>query len=371
MLERVVHQVLLGYLGRYVKDFSKDQVKVTLWNIEVELKDIDLILEAFDYLQLPFALKQGRVGRLSIKVPWNLIGGEPILIALENVFFSVSQRDDHEWRMDAVETRELAGKKAKLAAAELAKLSRRVCDNKGGWSFIPFVTAKVLENIQVSIRNFHVLYSDMQSDSEQFMFGLRFSSLTMLKQNPIGLRMGQVSKIVEIEGLEIYCSISKEAANVLSLNQVEDSKPWCNSHFVGDKSDHILEPVNVSLSLLVNRSGKLNDLPQYSISAKITCLVVSLNEIQLQQILILSDYLSTSQLREKYGRYRPWYCPLSRKEDGWQKLWWHYAQESILSDVREKLKKTSWRYLGQRLSNRRKYVNLYKTKLEFLQQDQK
>ncbi|KAK6259268.1 hypothetical protein SCA6_013742 [Theobroma cacao] len=370
MLERVVHQVLLGYLGRYVKDFSKDQVKVTLWNIEVELKDIDLILEAFDYLQLPFALKQGRVGRLSIKVPWNLIGGEPILIALENVFFSVSQRDDHEWRMDAVETRELAGKKAKLAAAELAKLSRRVCDNKGGWSFIPFVTAKVLENIQVSIRNFHVLYSDMQSDSEQFMFGLRFSSLTMLKQNPIGLRMGQVSKIVEIEGLEIYCSISKEAANVLSLNQVEDSKPWCNSHFVGDKSDHILEPVNVSLSLLVNRSGKLNDLPQYSISAKITCLVVSLNEIQLQQILILSDYLSTSQLREKYGRYRPWYCPLSRREDGWQKLWWHYAQESILSDVREKLKKTSWRYLGQRLSNRRKYVNLYKTKLEFLQQDQ-
>lgn len=29
--------------------------------------------------------------------------------------------------MDAIERRELAGKKAKLAAAELAKLSRRVC----------------------------------------------------------------------------------------------------------------------------------------------------------------------------------------------------------------------------------------------------
>ncbi|XP_022765514.1 uncharacterized protein LOC111310374 isoform X3 [Durio zibethinus] len=370
MLEGVLHQVLLGYLGRYVKDFSRDQVKVTLWNIEVELKDIDLILEAFDYLQLPFGLKQGRVGRLSIKVPWNLIGGEPILIALENVCFSVSPRDDREWRMDAVETRELAGKKAKLAAAELAKLSRRVCDNKGGWSFIPFVTAKVLENIQVSVRNFHVLYSDMQSNSEQVMFGLRFSSLTMLKQNPLGLRTGQVSKIVEVEGLEIYCSKSKEAANILSLNNVEDSEPWFNSHFVGDKSEHMLEPFNVSLSLLVNRSGKLDDLPQYSISAKITCLVVSLNEIQLQQILILSDYLSTSQLREKYGRYRPWSCPLLRKEDGWQRLWWHYAQESILSDVRKKLKKNSWRYLGQRLSNRRKYVNLYKTKLEFLRQDQ-
>ncbi|XVE86346.1 hypothetical protein DITRI_Ditri18aG0027900 [Diplodiscus trichospermus] len=370
MLEGVVHQVLLGYLGRYVKNFSRDQVKVTLWNIEVELKDIDLILEAFDYLQLPFALKQGRVGRLSIKVPWNLIGGEPIVIALENVFFSVSRRDDHEWRMDAVEARELAGKKAKLAAAELAKLSRRVCNNRGGWSFIPFVTAKVLETIQVSITNFHVLYNDMQSNSEKVTFGLRFSSLTMSKQNPVWLRTGQVSKIVEVKGLEIYCSISKEPPNALSLSNAKDSKPWFNSHFVRDKSEHVLEPVDVSLSLLVNRSGKLNDLPQYSISAKITCLVVSLNEIQLQQILILSDYLCTSQLREKYGRYRPWSCPLSRKEDGWQRLWWHYAQESVLSDVREKLKKTSWRYLGQRLSCRRKYVYLYKTKLEFLRQDQ-
>lgn len=59
MLEGVVHQLLLGYLGRYVKDFSKDQVKVTLWSIEVELSNIELILEAFDYLQLPFALREG------------------------------------------------------------------------------------------------------------------------------------------------------------------------------------------------------------------------------------------------------------------------------------------------------------------------
>ncbi|KAA3454588.1 E3 ubiquitin-protein ligase UPL6-like [Gossypium australe] len=51
------------------------------------------------------------------------------------------------WRMDAIETRELAGKKAKLAVAELAKLSRRVCDNKEGWSFIPFVTTK-LDNVK-------------------------------------------------------------------------------------------------------------------------------------------------------------------------------------------------------------------------------
>jgi hypothetical protein len=51
----------------------------------------------------------------------------------------------------------------------------------------------------------------------------------------------------------------------------------------------------------------------------------------------------------RYGRFRPWHCPLARKYDGWQITWWHYAQEAVLSDVRKKLKKTSWKYFGDRL----------------------
>lgn len=31
MFERVVSQVILGYLGRYFKDIQKHQLKITLW----------------------------------------------------------------------------------------------------------------------------------------------------------------------------------------------------------------------------------------------------------------------------------------------------------------------------------------------------
>ncbi|KAL5806155.1 hypothetical protein ACOSQ4_028888 [Xanthoceras sorbifolium] len=375
MFEGLVRQLLLGYLGRYVKDIQKEQLKITLWNEEVLLENVDLILEAFDYLQLPFALKQGRVGRLSIRIPWKKLGWDPLIIILEDVFVSASQRDDQEWSLDAVERREFAGKKAKLAAAELAKLSRRVCDNQAGQSFISYITAKVIDSIQVSIRNFHVLYSNTQLDSAQIMFSLKFSSLIIMKQNLVGsysgkARGGQVNKIVEIKDLEICCCTFQSDVNMLSLDNV-DSKFWSNARGEGNKFDHILKPFNVSVSLMINRSGKLDDdLPQYSIDTELTRLVLSLDEVQLQEIFILLDYLSTSRLREKYGRYRPRYSPLSKKPDGWQKLWWQYAQQSVLSDVRKKLKKTSWRYLGLRLSYRRKYVNLYKTKLDCLQQDQ-
>ncbi|KAK5825760.1 hypothetical protein PVK06_020625 [Gossypium arboreum] len=77
----------------------------------------------------------------------------------------------------------------------------------------------------------------------------------MTGRNFDGLRMGQVSKVVEVKGLEIYCSICKDAANDLSLSNTGGSESWFNSHSVGDKSEHIVEPFNVSLSLLVLTSS--------------------------------------------------------------------------------------------------------------------
>ncbi|XP_043804866.1 vacuolar protein sorting-associated protein 13A-like [Manihot esculenta] len=158
---------------------------------EVLLENVELIPEAFDYLQLPFAIKRGRVGKLSIKISWKKLGWDhPIIIALEDVFICASQRDDHEWSVEAVERREFAGKKAKLAAAELAKLSRLVCDNQTGKYLIHYreghiIAVTVLDSIQLSIRNFHIQYSEIRLDSSQVLFGLKFSSLA-IKQNLAG-----------------------------------------------------------------------------------------------------------------------------------------------------------------------------------------
>ncbi|GAB2284275.1 hypothetical protein Dimus_018738, partial [Dionaea muscipula] len=183
MLEGLVSQLLLGYLGQYIKDFQKEQIKVTVWNEEVLLTNVELMLEAFEYLQLPFSLKQGRVGRLRIKIPWKKLGWDPIIIALEDVYIFAGQRGDHEWSADVVERREWAGKKAKLVAAELAKLSRRVCDNQSGQTFISHIAGKIMKNIEVSIRNVHVLYYEGQDHLMQAAIGLRFSSLTIVNES--------------------------------------------------------------------------------------------------------------------------------------------------------------------------------------------
>ncbi|KAL8217291.1 hypothetical protein R6Q57_024128 [Mikania cordata] len=389
MFEGLVRQLILGYLGQYIKDIHREQLKITLWNEEVLLENVELILEAFDYLELPFALKQGRVGRLSIRIPWKKLGWDPIIIVLEDILVCASQREDEEasiyyiisfqymsiWGIDDVERREFAGKKAKLATAELAKLSQRVCDNQTGKSFISYITAKIIDGIQVTIRNIHIVYGDVSNDKAQSIFGLKLTSLTAMKQNITGLssgkvRIGQVNKLIEIQGLEIYCRTFHGCAKDLYTDIGEDSMSMVAASSQSDEHIHLLAPVDVSASLSVNRSGRLeNNAAQYSIDVELSGLVLSLNEDQLQQILYLYDYLCTCRLREKYGRFRPWGSPLSERPTGWQIKWWHYAQQSVLSDVRKRLRKTSWKYLGERVGRKRQYVKLYKLKLECLRKE--
>ncbi|KAK9923904.1 hypothetical protein M0R45_032301 [Rubus argutus] len=303
MFEGVVHQVLQGFLGRYVKDIHKHQLKITIWNEEVFLENAELSIEAFDYLQLPFALKEGRIGKISIKIPWKKLGWNPLVISLENVFLCASQRDDEEWSLDEVEKREFDGKKAKLAAAELAKLSKRVCENQAGFRSI--ITAKVLDSIQVLIKDFHILYHDKLSDPACNIFGLKFSNLRTMKQNPFGSvgrgRGAQVNKTVEIMGLEFYCGTFDGVVDLMTMDN--DCK----------KYNSILSPCDVSMSLSVNISGELDSKnPLNSVTAEVTGLVMSIDEVQLQQILILWDYLCTCEMRNKYEHYRPWYSPLSK-----------------------------------------------------------
>ncbi|XP_012848280.1 PREDICTED: putative vacuolar protein sorting-associated protein 13B [Erythranthe guttata] len=389
MFEGLVRQLILGYLGQYIKDIQKEQLKITLWNEEVLLENVELILEAFDYLRLPFAFKQGRVGKLSIKIPWKKLGWDPIIIILEEVYICVSQRDDTEWCMDAVERREYASKKAQLAAAELAKLSRRVCDNQTGKSFISYITAKILDSIQVSIRNVHVLYRDTLSAKvrfhpyKQFLFPVHLPCLfccyfnfsymyifVMFRSSSAKLRGGQVNKLIEVQNLELYYD-TFEKTDDSNTENVVGYKNMGRELLKEDNYSSLLAPLNVSVSLSVNRSGKLlNDAPQYNMDVELARVTTLMDEVQLQQILSLCDYMSLSRLREKYGRYRPWWSPIGKRMKGWQKLWWHYAQKSVLSDVRRSLRKTSWKYLGERLNSRRKYVNLYKAKLKCLRHDQ-
>lgn len=351
-------QVLAGLLGRYVKGIQKEQLKIGIWNEEVLLENVELILEAFDYLQLPFALKTGRIGKLSIRIPWKKLGWDPIIIVIEDVFVCACPREDSEWRSGSLDKRELAGKLAKLNAIELAKFSRRVTDNQTGQSLLSYMSAKILDNIQVSIRNVHIIYVDSHKDQGNFIFGLEFNSLsiqtdTQKQSFAMSLmarsRQDEVNKKIDISNVGIYCHQLEEQRDLYDVGALTEAQSSFSLGLAHRRDDYLINPFSVSVSVLANNSVKRDGAPQYDMTAELTKLVLSIDVIQLQQILDLIDHFTICALRTKYGRYRPPQSFLSKRHKGWRIRWWHYAQDSIIADVRKRLRKTSWRFLGQRL----------------------
>ena len=67
------------------------------------------------------------------------------------------------------------------------------------------------------------------------------------------LRGGQVNKIVEIQGLEVYCSTFHRTLDLMKVDITGHSKLWSNASLEGNEGVHILAPVDVSMSLLVRK----------------------------------------------------------------------------------------------------------------------
>ncbi|GBG69822.1 hypothetical protein CBR_g4651 [Chara braunii] len=126
MFEGLVYQALVNYLGQYVKGIPREQLRVGLWSGVVLLENVEIQTEAFDYLQLPFAIREGSIGKLQLQVPWKKLGWEPLIVTLKDVVLCAGPWDDSEWGAEPAARRAQAAKRAQLVAAEMIKLSRRV-----------------------------------------------------------------------------------------------------------------------------------------------------------------------------------------------------------------------------------------------------
>lgn len=62
------------------------------------LENVRLKPEALDYLQLPVAVREGRIGRLKLQLPFGRWRGGPLVIELSDVMLCAAAREEAEVR---------------------------------------------------------------------------------------------------------------------------------------------------------------------------------------------------------------------------------------------------------------------------------
>lgn len=68
MFERWVASLLNQQLGKYLHGLDGESLRISVWNGNVELRNLSLRADALQELDLPITVKSGLLGKLKLKV---------------------------------------------------------------------------------------------------------------------------------------------------------------------------------------------------------------------------------------------------------------------------------------------------------------
>jgi hypothetical protein len=176
--------LLKKFLGSFVEDGDaiKEKVQLGAWSGLIVLENLRLKSSLLSLVDIPISLAYGYIGRFELRIPWGNLGVEPVLVVIDKVYVVIEPK--YEWNPGAADRREQAMKQAKLAAAELFANKRLAVNTEGqsygdyakSWLMTSFIN-KIIDNIQVTVREVHVRYEDQQSCQSNFCVGITLESL--------------------------------------------------------------------------------------------------------------------------------------------------------------------------------------------------
>jgi hypothetical protein len=97
MLERLISSVLNRTLGTFIENLDAEQLKISIWNSNVKLENLQIKPTIFDSMPVPFTLHYGKVGKIFIDIPILTINTSPLKIEISDVFVFIKPKHFNIW----------------------------------------------------------------------------------------------------------------------------------------------------------------------------------------------------------------------------------------------------------------------------------
>lgn len=386
MLEGLVANLLNRFLGMYVKNFDPKQLNVGIWSGDVKLRNLELRKEALDQLHLPINVVEGRLGELTLSIPWSNLRGKPVKVNIEDVYLLAAPKMEDNYDAEEEEKRSVAVKLEKLESAELLKernsegLSQE--EQKKQESFTSSLVTAIVDNLQVSVRNVHIRYEDaIATPGHPFAIGLTLKEMSAVSTDEnwqpafIKSSAGTTHKLAVLDKLAMYWNsdaklfgtgkgddTGAEAQNIEPEDMVKRFRDAIDDP---DNSQYLLKPVSGRAGIEMDKSGKID---RAKIKARLLFqeLGFIIDEDQYRDALMLVDLMHYFIRHQEYKKYQPKKSP---KED--PKAWLKFAGDAVLNKIHDRNKKWSWEYFKERRDMRLRYIELFKKKKKDQQFDEK
>lgn len=311
----------------------------------------------------------GHVGQLVLQIPWSNLKNKPVKVVIEDVFLLAAPKDDTEYDEEEEERRAQALKRDRLENLEMieqaqpSELSQD--DIKKNQSFTESLVTKVVDNLQVTIKNIHIRYEDHGSiPNHPFSVGIMLGELSAVSTdddwNPIFIQETTpiTKKLATLNSLAVYWNTDSkllDAEDPELLAHLKGMIPTGADASTDDSHEYILRPVSGVGRLTLNKQGSTAYSPKTKAQLIFDDLGFVFDSDQYRDMLWAADLFRLYMKSKEYKKYRP---KVSVKED--PRAWLKYAATVVKEKVHEKHVVWSWEFLKSRIDQRRQYIDLYK-----------
>lgn len=380
MLESIAANILNRILGSYVENLDPAQLNVGIWSGDVKLKNLRLRKDCLDSLELPIEVKFGVLGQLVLVVPWSSLKNKPVKIIIEDCFLLCTSKDPMEMTYEEILEKELRAKLSKLAEYELSEQAQiAIVDsnetggdtNASSESFKQSLITKIIDNLQITIKNIHIRYEDTNAifGNTPYSLGLTLSEVSAVstdaewKPSFIEISQSITHKLLTLDSLCCYWD-----NNNLSLQRNEYEKQFeqfVESFTVSTDAkrsrvshDYILKPVTGTGRLSFNKLGATEETPKIDFQVIFEEFGVIVDDLTYLNFLHTLSCLRFSKAGLKYREKRPAFSVSHNP-----RKWFLYVAECVLQEYRDRNDMWKWSRIKQSCNERREYMELWIMKL--------
>ncbi len=279
--------LLNDYLGAFIEGLDSSQLSLRVWSGKVHLTNLTVKPTALDHLQLPVTVAFGRVDDLRLEANWRSLGSQPVRVELSGVHIRLQPRTAFDVDEAAVCARQLASKLSSLSAVHEFRLqaeSEAAKSSSSTTSYMRRLTATIVDNVQLSVRDIHVTYTAADGG---VTLGVGLEELSAYTTDSEWRRgffaSSDVSyRLASMSSLFVYLDDSSGA-----------SKQRATLDVLHDRSTRfLLSPVSGSMQMSINKDESAS--PRVSLTASFHSIAVFLTQPQYRHILQLLSELSKS-----------------------------------------------------------------------------
>ncbi|XP_046938960.1 intermembrane lipid transfer protein VPS13D isoform X5 [Lynx rufus] len=361
MLEGLVAWVLNTYLGKYVNNLNTDQLSVALLKGAVELENLPLKKDALKELELPFEVKAGLIGKVTLQIPFYRPHVDPWVISISSLHLIGAPEKLEDFDDEKEKLLERERKKALLQALEDRWKNERQRKGESYWySVTASVVTRIVENIELKIQDVHLRFEDgVTNPSHPFAFGICIKNVSM--QNAVNEPVQKLMRKKQLDVAEFSIYWDVDCTLLGDLPQVELQEAMDKSM---ESRDHhyILEPVCASALLKRNCSKeplRSRHTPRIECDIHLETIPLKLSQLQHRQIM---EFLKELERKERQVKFRKWKPRVAVSENC--REWWYFALNANLNEIREERKRCTWDFLLHRARDAVSYTDKYFSKLK-------